>query len=179
MRKKNSVFIATSLDGFIADKKGNIDWLHSIENPTNNDMGYAAFVKNIDAMVMGRNTFETVSNFDCPWPYEVPVFVLSNSLHSIAEEYKGKVFLINGPLSSVLKKINDKGFHNLYIDGGRCIQEFLKEDLIDEMIITTIPILLGGGSPLFSDLPGRMNFELIKSEVFLGDIVQNHFKRKK
>lgn len=75
--------------------------------------------------------------------------------------------------------ITDKGFTNLHIDGAKCIQAFLKDDLIDEMIITTIPILLGGGSSLFSDLPGRMNFELIKSEVFLGEIVQNHFKRKK
>ena len=67
MKRKNSVFIATSLDGYIADKNGNIDWLHSIPNPENNDMGYGAFIQNIDAIIMGRTTFETVCNFDFNW----------------------------------------------------------------------------------------------------------------
>ncbi|MEX0272908.1 MAG: dihydrofolate reductase family protein [Flavobacteriaceae bacterium] len=69
MGKKNSIFIATSLDGYIADKNGGLDWLHSIPNPDNDDMGFAAFNNNIDALVMGRTTFETVIGFDVPWPY--------------------------------------------------------------------------------------------------------------
>lgn len=80
MRKKNSVFIATSLDGFIADKNGRIDWLHSIPNPENDDMGYVKFEEKIDALVIGRGTFETVLGFDVDWPYHKPVFVLSNKL---------------------------------------------------------------------------------------------------
>ena len=81
MNIKNSVFIATSLDGYIADKNGKIDCLNSIPNPDNNDMGYVEFNKGIDALVMGRTTFETVLGFDVDWPYSKPVFVLSNKLN--------------------------------------------------------------------------------------------------
>ena len=94
MNKKNSVFIATSLDGYIADKNGGIDWLHSIPNPENDDMGYVEFNNEIDALVMGRTTFETVLGFDVEWPYDKPVFVLSNKLKEIPESHKGKAFLV-------------------------------------------------------------------------------------
>ena len=83
MDKKNLVFIATSLDGCIADKNGGLDWLHSIPNPENEDMGYPAFISQIDALVMGRTSFETVCGFDVDWPYSQPVFVLSNTLDTI------------------------------------------------------------------------------------------------
>jgi len=159
MGKKNSVFIATSLDGYIADKNGGIDWLHSIPNPNNDDMGYVEFTKNIDALVMGRITFETVCGFDVDWPYNKPVFVLSTTLNEMPESYKEKAFLLKGTLSEILDQIYEKGYQRLYIDGGTTIRNFLKADLIDEMIITTIPILLGGGSPLFSELPKEMKFE--------------------
>ncbi|SHJ20520.1 dihydrofolate reductase family protein [Aquimarina spongiae] len=80
MKKTNKVFIATSLDGYIADKDGGIDWLHAIPNPDNIDMRYNEFTSQIDALVMGRTTFETVCGFDIDWPYSKKVFVLSNSL---------------------------------------------------------------------------------------------------
>ncbi len=179
MNKKNSVFIATSLDGYIADKNGKIDWLNSIPNPNNNDMGYVEFINNIDALIMGRTTFETVCGFDVDWPYNKPVFVLSNTLSKISEEYKGKAFLIKGTLTEILEQIYQKGCFKLYIDGGTTIRNFLKADLIDNIIITTIPILLGGGSPLFSELPKELKFELIKSKTFLNQVTQNHYSRKK
>ncbi len=179
MNKKNSVFIATSLDGFIADKNGGVDWLHSIPNPDNNDMGYVEFNDEIDALVMGRTTFETVIGFDVPWPYSKPVFVLSNKLKEIPESHKDKAFLINGTLTEILEQIHEKGYRRLYIDGGTTIRNFLKEDLIDEMVLTTIPILLGGGSSLFGDLPTELNFELIGTKTFLNQISQRHYKRKK
>ncbi|MGG6231509.1 dihydrofolate reductase family protein [Tenacibaculum sp. SDUM215027] len=170
--------MATSLDGYIADKNGEIDWLHSIPNPDNDDMGYMEFNKEIDALVMGRKTFETVLRFDFDWPYNKPVFVLSNKLNEIPESLQGKVFLIKGDLVEFLNQIHEKGFDRLYIDGGTTINNFLKADLIDEMILTTIPILLGGGSSLFSELPNQLNFELIKTKTFLNQITQNHYKRK-
>ncbi|ARV14125.1 dihydrofolate reductase family protein [Polaribacter sp. SA4-12] len=179
MNSKNSVFIATSLDGYIADKNGGIDWLYSIQNPTNDDMGYVEFTNNIDALVMGRTTFETVCGFDVDWPYDKPVFVLSTTLNEIPESYKGKAFLVNGTLTEILEQIHKKGYHRLYIDGGTMIRSFLKDDLIDEMRITTIPILLGGGSPLFSNLPKELSFELVKAKTFLNQLTQNHYKRKK
>ncbi|WP_299134634.1 dihydrofolate reductase family protein [uncultured Tenacibaculum sp.] len=179
MENKNKVFIATSLDGYIADKNGGLDWLQSIPNPNNDDMGYVEFTNGIDALVMGRTTFETVIGFDVPWPYNKPVFVLSNKLNEIPESHKENAFLIKGTLMEILDQIHKKGFHKLYIDGGTTIRSFLKEDLIDEMVLTTIPVLLGGGSSLFTELPNELNFELIERKKYLNQITQNHYKRKK
>ncbi|UQD56738.1 dihydrofolate reductase family protein [Flavobacterium sp. K5-23] len=179
MNKKNSVFIATSLDGYIADKNGGIDWLHSIPNPNNNDMGYIEFNKGIDALVMGRTTFETVLGFDIDWTYSKPVFVLSNKLKEMPKSHKDKAFMVIGTLTEILDQIHEKGFNRLYVDGGTTIRNYLKEDLIDEMVITTIPILLGGGSLLFAELPNELKFELIGAKTYLNQITQNHYKRKK
>ena len=179
MNKKNSVFIATSLDGYIADKNGGINWLHSIPNPDNIDMGYGEFTSQIDALVMGRTTFETVCGFDIDWPYQKPVFVLSNTLTQIPEKFKDKAHLVKGTLKEILQKIHKMDYYRLYIDGGTTIQSFLKEDLIDDMVITIIPTLLGGGIPLFSNLPNQLDFECTDSKIYLDKIVQNHYKRKK
>jgi dihydrofolate reductase len=179
MNKKNSVFIATSIDGYIADKNGGIDWLHSIPNPDNDDMGYVKFSNGIDALVMGRTTFETVLGFDVDWPYNKPVFVLSNKLEEIPVSHKDKAYLVKGTLTEILDQIHEKGYKKLYIDGGTTIRNFLKEDLIDEMVLTTIPVLLGGGSSLFTELPNELKFKLIRTKTFLNQITQNHYKRKK
>ena len=179
MENKNKVFIAASLDGYIADKNGGIEWLHSVPNPDNLDLGYNNFISQIDAIVMGRVTFETVCGFDVDWPYTVPVFILSNSMNEVPEDYNEKAYHVNGSLSEVLNQIHQKGYYRLYIDGGTTIQNFLKEDLIDDMIITTIPILLGGGFPLFSEMQHVLDFELTDSKVYLKDTVQNHFRRNR
>jgi len=179
MNKKNSIYIATSLDGYIADKNGGIEWLDTIPIPENEDMGYMEFTNRIDALVMGRATFETVLGFDVEWPYKKPVFVLSNSLNEIPESHKGKAYLIKGTLAEILEQIHKKGYVRLYIDGGITIQSFLKEDLIDEMIITTFPVLLGGGSRLFSELPKELEFDLVKSKVYFNQLIQQHFSRNR
>jgi len=151
--------------------------LHNVPNPDNSDFGYQDFISNIDALVMGRVTFETVCAFDCPWPYQIPVFVLSNSLKTLPEEYKDKVELVNGSLSDILAQINSKGYKRLYIDGGKTIQSFLKEDLIDELVLTTIPVLLGGGVSLFGDLPISQKYKHIKTSILVNKIVQSEYHR--
>lgn len=177
--KKNRVYIATSLDGYIADKNGGIEWLESVPNPENDDMGYEAFMAETDAIVMGRNTFETVCSFDIPWPYKVPVFVISNTLEAIPKLYQTNVQLLRGTVKDALKQLHEKDMHSLYIDGGKLIQSFLREDLIDELIITTIPILLGDGIPLFSSLDKSLQFECLSSKRFTNSLSQNHYKRLK
>lgn len=179
MKTKNRVFIAASLDGFIADKDGGIAWLTETPNPTKSDLGYSNFMSDTDAIIMGRNTFETVCGFDMDWPYDKPVFVLSNSLTEIPEDYTGKAFLVNGLLQKVVETIHQKEHYSIYIDGGATVQNFLLEDLIDELIITTIPIILGEGFPLFSGKGGRMDFELKSSKVYNDQLVQSHYIRKK
>lgn len=178
MTKKNIVFIATSIDGYIADKNGGLEWLETVPNPNQEDMGYVEFSNSIDALLMGRNTYEKVMSFGIDWPYRKPVFVLSNTLKEIPQELENKVFLINGEIKSVLETIHQKGFYKLYIDGGKTIQSLLKEGLIDEMILTTIPILLGGGARLFDTMPSSQSFQLVSSKTYLNQIVQTHYKKK-
>lgn len=175
----NIVYIATSLDGYIADKNSKIDWLHDTPNPDGSDLGFNQFISEIDALVMGRNTLDMVLSFDCDWPYTKPVFVLSNTMTSIPEGYEDKVFLVKGELRDIVQELKNKGFHNLYIDGGITIQNFLKEDMIDEIIMTTIPIVLGAGIPLFGELPEPLKFKHIKSERYLDCLVKNHFLRER
>ena len=175
----NTVYIATSLDGYIADKNGGIDWLSSIPNPEGSDFGFADFMNRIDALIMGRNTFETVLGFDVPWPYNKHVFVLSNSLTTIPETVQDKATLVSGDLKDILTAIHVKGYKNLYIDGGKTIQSFLQENLVDEMIITTFPILLGGGTLLFRPMEKCIDFELVEggTEVLLGQLVKHHYRK--
>lgn len=175
----NIVFIATSLDGFIADKKNSLDWLHSISNPTNDDMGFFEHMERVDALVMGRNTLDLVISMEVDWPYSKPVFVLSHTMTSAPEGYEDKVSMINGELKEIVQKLKALGFSNLYVDGGLTIQSFLKEDLIDEMIISTIPILLGGGIPLFGSLAQPLKFKHIRSECYIDAIVQSKFVRQR
>ena len=104
--------------------------------------------------------------------------MLSNTLKEIPEQLKKKVSLTKGRPQEILQQIHKKGYFKLYIDGGKTIQDFLKEDLIDELRITTIPILLGGGFSLFGDLPKPMELEHIESKVFLNQIVQDCYRRK-
>jgi dihydrofolate reductase len=177
IERKNKVFIATSLDGFIADKDGGIEWLDTFTEINEVDTGYEAFNSRIDALVMGRSSFETVLSFDIDWPYEKPVFVLSNSLTELPNELGASVQIVRGSLEKILRQIHDQGYYNLYIDGGKTIQSFLKEELIDEMVITIIPILLGSGIPLFGELSKQLKFKCIETTLFFDKVVQNRFVR--
>ncbi|WP_299556179.1 dihydrofolate reductase family protein [Seonamhaeicola sp.] len=179
MQRKNIVFLGKSIDNYIAGKNGELEWLDMIPNPDQLDMGYYDLMDEVDALVMGKNTFETVLGFDMEWPYKKHVFVLSNSLKGIPENLTGKVTLIKGDEKEVLDIIHNKGYHNLYIDGGKVVQNFLRQDLIDELRLTTIPIVLGDGIPLFDVLPKSLEFEHVKTDLFYNQIVQSHYKRKR
>lgn len=175
---KTIVYIATSLDGYIARKDGSIDWLESIEDPKNEDYGYNDFIKKIDAIVMGRKTYEFVLSFPI-WHYKRPVFVLSRKIRNIPSRLKNKVTLLSMKPKKVLEYLSHKGYKNIYVDGGKTIQNFLKEDLIDEIIITKIPLLIGGGIPLFGYLRNDLTFEHIKTKVYQNGLVKSHYKRKR
>lgn len=179
MTHKNTVFIARSLDGYIAGRNGELDWLDMIPNHDNDDMGYFQLMSEIDAIVMGRVSFETVLGFDIEWPYEKHVFVLSKTLETIPENLTERVTILQGGPKNILSQIHERGYYKLYIDGGKTIQNFLKEDLIDELRITTIPVLLGGGYPLFGELTESLEFKHTASKLFLGQLVQNHYRRKR
>jgi dihydrofolate reductase len=170
------VYVATSLDGFIATSDGGVDWLMEIPNPNESDYGFAEFMSGIDALVMGRNTFETVLSFGS-WPYNKPVFVLSETLTEVPDSVTDKAEIIGGSLGTVLSRLRERGYLNLYVDGGRVIQSFLAEDLVDELIITRVPILLGEGIPLFGRLTRRLKFEHKKTELLNQTLSKSHYVR--
>lgn len=173
----NKVFIATSLDGFIADEHGSVDFLYRYPEPPGEDMGYYNFMASVDALLMGRKTFETVLGFGVEWPYTKPVYVWSSTLKRVPSNLEGKVHLVNGTLSQVISQLHELNHVNLYIDGAKTIQSFLNEDLIDEMTITIIPILLGAGIPLFKSVTKERSFKCIVSKTYPHGVVQSVFQR--
>ena len=174
----NIVYIATSLDGYIAGPEGNLDWLNYIPSPEGDDLGFSNFIARVDAVVMGRITFETVIGFGHGWTYPVPGLILSSTLNSAPKEFSDHVSFANGPPSEIISLAELKGYSNLYIDGGKTIQNFLRADLIDELIVSEIPVLLGGGDRLFGELDQRLDFELVGTEVMLNQIIKKHYRRK-
>lgn len=173
----NIVYIATSLDGYIAPEDGSLDWLETVPNPEGDDLGFNEFIQRVDAVVMGRLTFEVVEGFGIGWHYPVPGVILSSTMKSLPTEFEEKVALTSGTPQDVMAFAKAKGYHNLYIDGGTTIQHFLRADLVDEMIITEVPILLGGGDRLFGSLAEPLKFELVETTTLLGQMVKRHYKR--
>ena len=170
------VYIGTSLDGFIARNDGEIDWLTQFANEEAFD-SYKEFTTRIDAIVIGRGTFEKVLDFP-DWPYNKNVFVLSNSIKQLPEKAKDKATLLAMKTHELLHHLYQKGFSNIYIDGGKVIQDFLQADLIDELIISKVPVLIGSGIPLFGDLEKDLDFEHTRTEVNSNGLVRSYYERK-
>lgn len=170
------VFIASSLDGFIAKPDGDVGWLHQPDySLEGEDFGYNEFMESISALLMGRITYEKVLTFG-GWHYEKPVFVLTSQHLDIPEELADKVFLIKGSLTEVVSDLTRKGFNSLYIDGGKTIQSFLKEGLISEITITQIPVLLGDGIPLFGSFHKEIQLKLKSSISYTNGFVTSTYE---
>lgn len=175
----NFIFIGASIDGYIADRNEKLDFLECIPNPDNVGFGFHDFMESVDAVLMGRKTFETILGFDGEWHYSKPVFVLSSSLKSVPEELKENVEIVQGEIEEIVASLNERGFEKLYIDGGKVIQSFLERDMVDELIISTVPMLLGGGTPLYGLLPKHLLFEHVETQVLLNALVKTHYRRKR
>jgi len=170
---KVSVYVATSLDGFIARKNGDIGWLTGGER--GEDYGYAEFMSDIDHIVMGRNTYEKVLTFG-GWHYDKKVIVLTNRGLITPPELSGKIEALHLSPRELLNQMSIRGTKHIYLDGGVTIQRFLRADLVDEMTITIMPILIGEGLSLFGKLDKDVKLELIKSESFNNGFVQSKYK---
>lgn len=173
---KATVYIATSVDGFIARNDGSIDWLPGEEDAeSDEDYGYQEFIDSVDALVMGRNTYESVLSFGT-WPYgKKPVFVLSSQKIDIPDGITRTVESISAPPREVVNRLSKRGFNHLYIDGGKTIQGFLNEGLIHQLIITKVPILIGTGIPLFSSLPHDVKLHHLETRSFANGLVQSKY----
>ena len=140
-------FIATSLDGYIARPDGSVDWLTE-RGEQAGDTGYDEFMASVDTVVLGRSTYEKVLTFDF-WPYEGKhVEVLSTTLDPDSDER----IIVHRTLEGLVETLNDRGAKRVYADGGQVIQTFLRAGLLNEITITTAPVLLGAGIPLFGEL---------------------------
>ena len=170
-----SVFIATSLDGFIARTNGDIDWLGEPQEG-GVDHGYQKFIESVDFLVMGRNTYEKVLSFGVAWPYELPVVVLTHRPLDIPAELASSVETMSGSPADIVAQLRERGAQHLYVDGGKIIQKFLDAGLIQRLIITRIPILLGDGIPLFGSLSNDVQLRHIATRSFEGGLVQSEYE---
>ncbi len=171
------VYIGTSLDGFIARKDGNIDWLVQFANDEAM-RSYEEFISRVDAIVIGRGTFEKVLDFPT-WPYDKKLFVLSKSIRQVPDKLREKLTLLSMEPAELLSHLSKMGFSSLYIDGGKVIQSFLRADLIDEMIISRVPILIGSGIPLFGGLDTDLQFKHIRTEACSNGLVRSYYEKKR
>lgn len=175
---KASVYIATSLDGFIARENGALDWLPGADGGGGNgpaeseDYGYSAFMATVDAIVMGRHTYEAVLGFG-DWPYEKPVVVLSSRQMDVPAILTQSVEAMAGSPQDVFDRLAERGFEHLYIDGGATIQRFLRARLIQRLIVTRVPVLLGSGIPLFGPLDGDIQLRHVETKSFVTGMVQS------
>jgi dihydrofolate reductase len=169
---KASVFIATSLDGFIARADGSLDWLPAGGGEPH---GYDEFMTGVDAVVMGRKTFETVLTFDS-WPFgPKPVVVLTSRPSALRAPDGAVCDMMNGTPPEIVARLAARGMKHLYIDGGVTVQGFLRAGLIQRMIITRIPVLLGSGIPLFGPLSREVLLRHVATRAFPSGMVQSEY----
>jgi dihydrofolate reductase len=174
---ESSVFVGVSLDGFIARPNGDLDWLMGDGGGDSAEYGYNEFIAGIDAIVMGRKTFEKVLTFD-KWYYgNKRVVVLSNQPFdlSVAQAHGGVIELMAGPPAEIVSKLAASGARHLYVDGGITIQQFLRAGLIHRLIISRLPVLIGEGIPLFGSLPRDIRLSHIATRTYSGGLVQSEY----
>ncbi len=166
-RPKISIYIASSIDGYIARKDGNLDWLH-YGHTGDEDYGFKKFTSSIDAVVMGRNTYEVVAGFD-EWAYkDKRVIVLSNTLAKVRKEAE----LFSGQLTELLAKLHAENIKHIWIDGGITISRFLEAGLVDDITVSIIAMVLGSGIPLFSTMNREHECSLISTQSYPSGLVQ-------
>lgn len=178
MGPRASVFVATSIDGYIARDDGSLDWLDkaNAQCPAHEDGGFKRFLASVDTLVMGRNTFDMVMSFG-QWPYgETPVIVLTNRPLTIKPDLQKTVTVSQESPASLVERLGAQGVRHIYVDGGFTIQSFLKARLIDTIIITLIPVALGSGISLFGQQEHDVALKLTASKVLSCGFMQLRYR---
>lgn len=168
-----SVFVGTSLDGFIARHDGTFDFLFAGEGVPH---GYEEFIASVDVLVIGRKTFETVLGFD-GWPYgNRQVVVLSSRPLDFSKVRGERVQQMSGSPADICSELSRLGFQHAYLDGGVTVQGFLRAGLINKITITRVPVLIGDGIPLFGSLPNDVRLRHIETQTYAGTLVQSKYE---
>jgi dihydrofolate reductase len=171
-----SVFVGASLDGFIARPDGGLDWLPTDAEPH----GYDEFIASVDTIVIGRHTFETVLGFEA-WPYGTRRVVVLGSRPvdlAVATARGGIVEQMGGAVAEIAARLAAGGAQHLYVDGGITVQRFLVAGLIDRLVITRVPVLIGQGIPLFGSLPHDVRLRHVGTRWFPSGLVQSEYERE-
>lgn len=174
MKRKIILYIAESLDGFIAKEDGDISWLSIVDRP-DEDYGYNEFINTVDTVIMGRKTYEKVLSFGIEFPHkDKKCFVLSKTM----EGNDHNIEFYNGDISELIERLNKENGKNIFIDGGsEVIRAFRNNNLIDEYVISIIPVLIGKGIPLFKDADTENRLKLTGSKIFNSGLVQLKYER--
>lgn len=176
--RKLSLFIATSLDGYIAKPDDDLSFLKLVEKE-GEDYGYADFTASVDTIILGRKTYDYVrreigaSHYDNG---QRDVYVITRTEHPRS----GKTIFYNGNPSELVRRLKSENGKTIYCDGGaEIIHELLQHDLVDEFIISVIPVLVGGGTRLFKDGRPEQTLELVRAQSFETGLTQLHYRRKR
>lgn len=175
MRPVVSVYIATSLDNFIARDDGALDWLEGVQDAGGDDYGYNDFMDTVDAVVLGRSTYDAVLGFDV-WPFDTRrVLVVTN--RPLAPRHGEEAYA--GALAPLMDRLGAEGARRVYLDGGHLIRQGLDEGLIDDMTLSLVPVLLGKGRPLFTRGLPESQWELVSAASHPTGLVQVRYARRR
>jgi dihydrofolate reductase len=174
-----SVFLGMSVDGFIARLDGDLSWLSggaeaggAPDDGAGSDFGFSAFVAGIDALVMGRATYDVIAPMD-EWPYQgKPVHVLSTTLPPGADPR----IVVHGSFEEAVAALTASGYRRVYVDGGRTVHTFLAAGLISDLTLSRVPVLIGTGHTPFGELPADVGLEHERTQVFPGGMVQSTYR---
>jgi dihydrofolate reductase len=170
---KTSVFVGTSVDGFMARRNGDFDFLPAGGGEPH---GYDEFMASVDVLVIGRNTFEKVVTFE-QWPYSGKrVVVLSSRAIDLPRFEDEKIEVMGGAPAEIVSRLESSGATHAYIDGGITIQRFLREGLIQSLVVTHVPVLVGDGIPLFGSLPHDVALRHIQTTTYKSGLVKSEYQ---
>lgn len=175
--KKIKLYIAASIDGYIARRDGDLDWLMKYPINSETNYGYDDFYKSIDTVIMGGQTYRDIMNMDFVWPYkDKTTYVITRNPMGTKENVHP---IIDNVIEEISKLREEKGKDIWLVGGGKLTAMLLKQDMINEMIITTIPVILGNGIPLFPEQPKESKWELLDSMSYKNGGIQTTYIKQR
>jgi len=174
---KTVLYIAASLDGYIARPDGSLDWLTSVPAPQTGDYGYNELLESIGTIIMGRKTYETIIGFGVDWPYTGKNTYVATTNKNVQVK-SPDTYLLTDPINEFVRKLKQKTQKDIWLaGGGEVIAKFINKGLLDTIIITLIPKIIGTGIPLFSDNLKETNWRLINTQSFNTGVVNLTYEK--